>query len=161
MAEPVALVLGAAVWEGGVGSPALRRRAEHGARLWHAGKVRAVVVSGGVGLHPPSEAELMARICIARGVPEGAVLCEDKARNTAQNIAFSLPVLQRIGAQSVVIVTDGYHAPRGRLLARRAGLTVRSDCPPAPRPVTRRMVYLRLRECAAYLRSLLTRDGYI
>ncbi|WP_234988882.1 YdcF family protein [Tropicibacter naphthalenivorans] len=148
---PVALVLGAAVWQGGRASPSLRRRAGHAAQLWLDGKVRAIVVSGGVGLHPPSEAQVMAAICIEAGVPEGAVFREEQATNTWENIERSRALLERIGAREVVIVTDGYHAPRARMMARRMGLEARSDCPRRDYPLTWGMVKLRLREAMAYL----------
>ena len=45
---PVALILGALVRPDGSPSVTLRRRAEHGARLFHAGRVGAVLASGGV-----------------------------------------------------------------------------------------------------------------
>ncbi len=155
--DPVALVLGAAVWEGGRASPSLRRRARHAATLWHAGQVRAIVVSGGVGLHPPSEAEVMAQVIVAAGVPDGAVFLEPQARNTRENIALSRPILNRIGASAVVIVTDGYHAPRARLLARRAGLRASSNCPVRDYRLTWPMLRLRLREAVAFLWVLVRR----
>lgn len=156
--DPVALVLGAAVWEGGRASPSLRRRARHAARLWLAGKVRAIVVSGGVGLHPPSEAAVMARVIRDEGVPDGAIFLEEVARNTRENIALSLPVLERIGAWSVVIVTDGYHAPRAKLIARRMGMRAFSDCPRRDYRLTWPMLRLRLREAVAYLWTLIERQ---
>ena len=62
--RPVALVLGAAVWPGGRPSPTLRRRALKAAALWHEGQVRAIIGCGGVGRHPPSEAEVIRALCL-------------------------------------------------------------------------------------------------
>ncbi|WP_094023693.1 YdcF family protein [Maliponia aquimaris] len=127
--KPVALVLGAAVRPGGVPSPALERRARHAAGLWHAGQVRALVLTGGVHTYPPSEAEVMAQVCRAEGIPATALYRETAALTTQDNIRLSLPILAALGATEVVIVTDRYHAARARLVARRAGLRARVSCP--------------------------------
>lgn len=150
----VALVLGAAVWPGGRPSPTLERRARHAAALWQAGEVGAIVASGGLGRHGPSEAEVIAALCHAGGVPEAALVLEARSTSTEENLRFSLPLLRAMGAREVVIVTDGFHAPRARLAARRLGLArelgvVRSDSPRAP--LTAGRVKAGLREVPAYL----------
>ncbi len=123
--RPVAIVLGAAVWAGGVPSPTLRRRAEKGATLWHDGRVRAVLATGGVGVHGPSEAAVIAAVCRAAGVPEDALLTEDRSTTTEENLRNALPALQALGVRDVLIVTDFWHAPRAGLVARRLGLRPR------------------------------------
>ena len=125
----VALVLGAAVWEGGVPSPTLRRRALHAARLWQRGAVQAVIGCGGVGDHPPAEARVIAGILRAEGVPEGAIRIEDRSITTRQNLRNAAPILRKLGGPEAVIVTDPWHAPRARLIARQEGLRAISDCP--------------------------------
>ncbi|WP_353474181.1 YdcF family protein [Salipiger sp. H15] len=161
-AERVALVLGAAVWSGGRASPTLERRALHAAALWRAGEVGLILASGGVGRHGPSEAAVIARLCRAAGVPGEALLLEERATSTEENLRFALPLLRQAGAGQVVIVTDGFHAPRARLAARRLGLhaelgPVRSDSPRAPLSVNR--VKAGLREVPAYLWYVLRLRG--
>jgi uncharacterized SAM-binding protein YcdF (DUF218 family) len=126
----VALILGAAVWPGGLPSPTLRRRTLHAAALWHEGKVQAIVACGGLGLNPPTEAQAMHRLLLDNGVPEAALHMEDRSHNTHENILFALPILAGLEATSVVIVTDATHAPRARLIARRLGLRATSSTPP-------------------------------
>ncbi|MCA0938448.1 YdcF family protein [Salipiger pacificus] len=149
----VALVLGAAVWAGGRPSPTLERRALHAAGLWQAGEVAAILASGGVGRHGPSEAAVIARLCREAGVPEAALVLEERSTSTEENLRFCLPLLRAMGAGSVVIVTDGFHAPRARLAARRLGLAalgaLRSDSPRVPLSANR--VKAGLREVPAYL----------
>ncbi|MBE9637782.1 YdcF family protein [Salipiger mangrovisoli] len=150
----VALVLGAAVWSGGRASPTLRRRALHAAALWQAGEVSVILASGGVGRHGPSEAAVIAALCRKAGVPEVALVLEDRSTSTEENLRLSLPLLRRIGAGEVVVVTDGFHAPRARLAARRLGFVqavgpVQSDSPRVPLSLNR--VKAGLREVPAYL----------
>ncbi len=130
--RPVALVLGAAVWADGP-SPALVRRVDRATELWRQGRVRYIVACGGIGLHPPSEAEVARALLLAAGVPATAVSVEARSVNTRQNIGLALPVLKALGTRSVIIVTDRWHAPRARLIARRLGLTAGSAHPPLTR----------------------------
>jgi uncharacterized SAM-binding protein YcdF (DUF218 family) len=140
----VALILGAAVWAEGP-SPTLRRRTMVAARLWHAGAVGHVICCGGLGRHPPAEAVVMRDILRAEGVPEAAILLEDRSTTTAENIALSLPLLAALGETRVIVVTDWYHAPRGRMTARRMGLEAESRSPPlrGARPLVQARLALR------------------
>nr|WP_243730852.1 YdcF family protein [Rubellimicrobium sp. CFH 75288] len=123
------MILGAAVWPEGP-SPTLRRRTLHAAALWDAGTVGALVACGGLGRHPPTEAEAMRDLLLAHGVPPDAIHLEARSRNTHENVAFALPILRRLGASEIVLVTDATHAPRARLIARGLGLRARSSSPP-------------------------------
>lgn len=120
---PVALVLGAAVRPGGEPSPALRRRAQKAAALFHAGQVRAIIASGAAQIPGlPSEASVIARVCAGAGVPDEALHIEDAATNTEENLLFSAPFVRALSSGRVVIVTDAWHGPRACLVARRQGL---------------------------------------
>lgn len=157
-AEPpgprVALVLGAAVREGGKPSPALSRRAQHAVALWRAGRIDAVIGAGGIGLHPPAEGEVIARLCRHAGLPEDAIHVESRSTTTRENIAFALPILSRLRPSETLIVTDAWHAPRARLIARQLRLRARSDCPTPGSPFRRRLRHV-LREGAAIVAALL------
>lgn len=148
---PAALVLGAAVRPDGAPSPALRRRTAHAIGLFHAGHVGAIIGCGGLGDHPPTEAEAICRICRDSGLPDAAVHLEDRSTNTAENLRNARPILDRIGVARVVIVTDRYHAPRARLTARRFGLDARLSCPPPGDAPTLNRLRAQLRELPAWL----------
>ncbi|MBN2741925.1 MAG: YdcF family protein [Rhodobacteraceae bacterium] len=142
-----AFILGAAVWPDEQPSPALKRRVLHGAALYHAGEASRLICCGGVGKHAPSEAEVMARLLRAQGVPEAALVLEDRSTSTRENIAFGLEVSDARGP--ILLITDGYHAPRACATARALGVQARASCPQhKPRPRT------YLREGAAWLKFL-------
>ncbi|MGE3270340.1 MAG: YdcF family protein, partial [Chloroflexota bacterium] len=79
------VVLGAAVWPGERPSPALARRIERGIELWQAGLAPILAPTGGVGQYPPSEAEVMADVARASGVPDDALMLETQATSTAES----------------------------------------------------------------------------
>ncbi|WP_299929554.1 YdcF family protein [uncultured Pelagimonas sp.] len=155
----IAIVLGAAVWPGGEPSPSLRRRAEHAAKLWQDGMVSAIIGSGGVGKHPPSEAQVIADICRAKGVPEACILQEDKATTTEENLRFSARLLAEHGAVSAVLVTDAYHAPRALLVARRLGMKATASCPKMTGTTWRRVIKAWMREIPALIWYVLHGKG--
>lgn len=152
-APRIALVLGAAVWPGGLPSPSLRRRAGQAIALYRAGEVDAIMGCGGTGAHPPAEAEVIAQLCRAAGVPEAAILREDRSTTTRENLTFAKALLPP-GAQ-VVVVTDPYHAPRARLIARQIGLRARTSCPAWDTIGPRQRLKHLPREALAYLATLL------
>ena len=55
------------------------------------------------------------------GVPAAAILREELSRNTSENARFSLPILRRLGAKRVIIVTSWYHSRRARQVFRHYG----------------------------------------
>jgi uncharacterized SAM-binding protein YcdF (DUF218 family) len=152
-ADPDAIVvLGCALDRSGAPTPALERRTRHGVALHRAGAAPFLVLSGG-GPHPRSEAAAMAEIARAAGIPEAAILLEDRSRNTFENAAFTVPLLVERGATRVVLVSDFYHLPRARLMFRLAGLPVAAVAAP-PSPPLRRVLPMILREAAATALSL-------
>ncbi len=85
-----------------------------------------VVVSGGQGPdEPTTEARAMADYLIAGGVEEDAVLLEDQSHNTAQNFQFTAQMLEELGYDleetEILVVSNGFHLTRARMLAQRAG----------------------------------------
>lgn len=123
-AADTAVVLGAQVLSGGRPSGTLRARTLHAARLYLAGEVGRVVVTGGVGANPPAEAEVMARILVLEGVPESAVAREGEALNTWDSAVKVAAMARRMEFGPVVVVTDPIHCVRTASAFRRAGVEV-------------------------------------
>lgn len=85
------------------------------AELYRAGKARWVVVAG--GNQPGQEGEQIEADAIVEmlgvlGVPRHAIRMEGLSRNTRENAANSLPLVQALGAKRVLLVTSAIHMPR-------------------------------------------------
>ena len=145
----VALVLGAAVWPGGIPSPTLKRRALKGADLVLTGKVAALIACGGLGRHAPSEAQVIRQICLDAGVPAACIHLEDLSTTTEQNIRLALPILRSLKTERVFVVTDGYHSLRAVLIARRLGLIATASPTTQHGTTPRRIAYAYAREAFA------------
>lgn len=154
-AETIAIVvLGAAVWPGGVPSPTLQRRAQHAARLYLTGHGGHVIGCGGIGRHPPSEAAVIAGICRTEGVPDTALHLDEQSRSTEENIANAMVVMRGLGCTRALLVTDRYHAFRARLIARGLGLEATSASPAPIGTMRARLLWSWLREIPATLLAL-------
>ena len=117
-----AVVLGTQVLPGGQPSRTLDARVRHAARLYASGRIDRLVVTGGVGKHPPSEAEVMARILREEGVPDGDVLLEGEAESTWDSARLVAAMAAGEGVSEVLVVTDPLHCVRTAAAFRRAGL---------------------------------------
>ena len=91
------------------------RVAERAAQLYLEGWAPLLVCSGGLGnltsgIWTESEADKFADIAINMGVPESAVLVENKSTNTGENIAFTARLLNEKGIlpHSFIIVQKPY-----------------------------------------------------
>lgn len=118
----VVVVLGAQVLPGGRPSKTLEARTLHAARLYAAGELDLLIPTGGVGEHPPSEAEVMAGILRAEGVPEEAVVLEGEARSTWDSAWLVARIARERGIGRVLAVTDPLHSARTVAAFREAGL---------------------------------------
>ncbi|MEM1362566.1 MAG: YdcF family protein [Pseudomonadota bacterium] len=116
------IVMGAAVWEGGVPSPTLKRRIAAAAECYHQGRAPWVIATGGLGRFAPSEAEVVRSELVAVEVPYEAVLLEDRATSTFENALFSIELMRKRDLQRAMIVSDGYHLPRAVMTFRMLGL---------------------------------------
>jgi uncharacterized SAM-binding protein YcdF (DUF218 family) len=126
-ATRVAVILGTQVLSGGRPSRTLEARVRHAAGLYKEGKVGLLVPTGGLGDYPPSEGEVMARILREEGVPEDAVLLEDRALNTWDSARLLAGMADKLGVRSVVVVTDPLHCVRTVAAFRKAGLMARGE----------------------------------
>jgi uncharacterized SAM-binding protein YcdF (DUF218 family) len=118
----VAVVLGTQVISGGRPSRTLEARVRHAARLYAEGEAWLLIPTGGLGKHPPSEAEVMARMLREDGLPEEAVLPEDQALNTWDSARLVAGIAGKLGLRNVVVVTDPLHCVRTVAAFRQAGL---------------------------------------
>ena len=123
--EPqVMLILGCQVKEDGP-SILLRDRLEEALDYLEDHPDLTVVVSGGQGPdEPTSEAQAMADYLIANGVDGEKILLEAFSHNTAQNFSYSkqhLDEAQIDYSDGILVVSNGFHLTRARMLAQRAG----------------------------------------
>ena len=117
-----------------------------------------VVVSGGQGpSEPSSEAQGMADYLTARGISQEKIILEDQSHNTYQNMIYSARCLEQAGVdeeEGVLIVSNGFHLTRARMLAERAGFdNISTLAAPSSHLPSRLKMYVR--EPLALVKSFL------
>lgn len=128
------IVLGSAVYRGERASPSLSARIQRGIDLYRAGYAPHLILSGGVGSNPPSEAEAMRRIALDSGVPASAIVLEDQSHSTEENLANAKLIMNTRGWRSALIVSAPYHLLRAEIIAGDLGMDARGS--PAARDPT-------------------------
>lgn len=107
-----------------------------------------VVVSGGQGENEPtSEAQGMADYLADHGFARENIILETQSHNTHQNLTYSARHLEERGADikaGVVIVSNGFHLTRAKMLAGRAGYeNVSTLAAPSSHLPSRLKMYIR------------------
>lgn len=125
----VVVVLGGALYPAHSANPhwdahGAADRVLHAARLYHAGKAPRILVSGGAspGVYAYPEADAMAALLHALGVPHDAILLESLSLNTEANARQSASILQREGWDQVLLVTSALHMARALAEFNAAGI---------------------------------------
>jgi len=80
-------------------------RTVHAIAVWRHGHFRNLLLSG------EGSEETVKPLLLANGIPESAILVENKASNTHENAVFAKPILARLPGPYVLLTSD-YHMYR-------------------------------------------------
>jgi uncharacterized SAM-binding protein YcdF (DUF218 family) len=117
------VVLGAAQYDGRP-SPVLRARLDHGIDLWKQRMGKVLVFTGGRGYgDTTSEAAVGRSYAMKHGVPDTAIVLENKGRTTRESMLAVSEILGAKGIKTAILVSDPFHMLRLSILGRRVGLT--------------------------------------
>ncbi len=115
------VVLGTAQYNGRPG-PVLEARLERALEVYQAGFAPVIVVTGGRAPGDQfTEAEAGERFLLANGVPPAAIVRENEGRDTWQSMLGVAEVLSPGDDQRLLLVSDGFHLLRAKLMARDLG----------------------------------------
>ena len=122
----VMIILGCRVMPGGEPSILLQDRLDTALDYLDDHPDITVVVAGGQGSNEPtSEAACMADYLEEHGVDADQILLEDESSNTKENLIYSRELLEEqgvdVGEEGVLVVSNGFHLTRSRMLAERFG----------------------------------------
>lgn len=115
----VAIVPGALVEPDGDMSAMLAARVEQASRLWHAGKVRKILVSGDHGSWKYDEPDTMRKALVRDGVAPEDIFEDHAGFDTWATMVRAKSIF---GVRDAVVVTQGFHMPRALYLADAAGI---------------------------------------
>ncbi|MGD1856179.1 MAG: YdcF family protein [Leptolyngbyaceae cyanobacterium] len=99
----------------------------YGVKLYQDGAAPLIMFSGGRIAwrgSGASEAEDMAEIAMAMGVPERNILREDDSLNTYQNAVNTAKILRQRQIDTILLVTSAIHMPRSIAIFKKQGFDV-------------------------------------
>src|SRR6267378_8716533 len=138
-------VLGAAQYNGRP-SPVFRARLDHAAALYQRGLAPVVLVTGGVGSGDTlSESDVGRRYLLKLGLPDQSVVALRAGSSTYSSLVSVARWFSGKQTERVLLVSDGFHMLRLRIIAARLGLV------PFTSPVPNSPIRSNLRLNASYL----------
>src|SRR3989442_2795429 len=139
------VVLGAAQYNGRP-SPVFRARLDHAATLYQRGLAPIVLVTGGVGPRDSLNEANIGRDYLSRlGLPDEAVIPLAGGHDTYSSIEQVNRWFAGRDSRRVLLVSDGFHMLRLRIIARRLGLT------PYTSPAAGSPIHANIRRNTGYL----------
>jgi uncharacterized SAM-binding protein YcdF (DUF218 family) len=117
------VVLGAAQYDGRP-TPVLQARLDEALAAYNAGTAPLIVVTGGRQQGDRfTEAETGRNYLVDHGVPERAILLENEGRSSWESMQGVGEILATRGVTRILIVSDGFHLFRLKLMAHHLGFT--------------------------------------
>lgn len=97
------------------------------AELYHAGKSKYLVVTGGNqpwSTTARAEADLIRDLLVKWNVPKDVIILEGSSRNTRENALYTKNVVDSINCDDSLLVTSAAHMPRAMAAFRSVGIAV-------------------------------------
>ncbi|MBS1803716.1 MAG: YdcF family protein [Acidobacteria bacterium] len=110
------VVLGYPADDDGNPTPEQLARVTEGVREYERGVAPRLLFTGGAVGNHFVEADVMARVAAAQGIPPSAIFVETKAKDTIENACFSARLMSNHGWRSAEVVSTGYHLPRAGMI---------------------------------------------
>lgn len=145
----VAIVFGAGLYRNGRPSPVLVDRVTAAVRLYHDGKVDALLMTGATRPTGYNEPAAMRQLALEMGVPPEAILVDEQGVRTFESCRRAS---QTYGIHQALLVSQRYHLPRALILCQSMGMQV--EAVSSDLRFYRAYPYWEVREIPATLRAL-------
>ncbi|WP_058187189.1 YdcF family protein [Terracidiphilus gabretensis] len=110
------IVLGYPADNDGNPTPEQLARVTEGVHEYERGVAPRLILTGGSAHNHIIEAESMARVARAQGVPQSAIVLEPRALSTIDNACYSARIMKQNGWRSAEVITSNYHLPRAGII---------------------------------------------
>jgi uncharacterized SAM-binding protein YcdF (DUF218 family)/glycosyltransferase involved in cell wall biosynthesis len=117
-ASDAVVVFAGGVGESGQAGGGAQERISKAVSLYHQGVAPRLIISSGF-VFALREAEVMKAVAMANGVPAEAIVLEERATNTYENVAFTSRILAEHDWKKIALVSSPYHMRRALLTWRK------------------------------------------
>ncbi|MBP8997723.1 MAG: ElyC/SanA/YdcF family protein [Anaerolineaceae bacterium] len=146
-----AIVFGAGLQKDGTPSPVLKDRVETAVKLYTAGKVEKILMSGDNRFIDYNEPQAMKEYAISLGAPEEVIVLDYAGRRT-YDTCYRAHVI--FGLQKALLVTQKYHLPRAIFSCNGLGMETSGVVADVRNYSQHSVRYWKLRELPATLVAL-------
>ena len=127
------IVLGAGT-DGKTPNAVFRERLNHASDLYENGNSDIILLTGGYSPgNEHSDAYIARQYLMALGIPEEAILLEEKSTITQENLEFAKEIMETENLSTCILVSDPLHMKRSMLMAK----DYKIEAFPSPTPTTR------------------------
>lgn len=144
----LAVILGNKVNTDGSLSERLEKRLTCGLQLYKNGRVKIILVSGGLGKEGFYEGTRMRDYLIQNDVPSDKIIVDNKGNNTIATVDNTLKLTYSLHFKSLIVVSQYFHVTRTKMLFRKRGFDEVSSA--SPHYFEFRDLYSLTREFFAY-----------
>ena len=116
------IVLGYPADADGNPSPIELGRVTEAVHEYEQGVAPYMIITGGAAHNRFVEAQVMARVAEAQGIPAAQIVTDPKALNTMENACDSLQIMRSHGWESAEVVSSASHLPRVAMILGRLPL---------------------------------------
>jgi SanA protein len=148
---PVVIVPGAGLTRVGTPSAALRDRLDEAIRLYQAGKVQKLLLSGDNSEITYNEPGAMRDYALAQGIPDTDIVLDFAGRRTYDTCYRAKAIF---GIERAIFVTQQYHLSRAIFLCDQLGVQVEGVAVEQSNYIPERYAYWQFREVFATVASV-------
>jgi len=126
------VVFAGGVGESGKAGQGYEERVQYAVELYKAGYAGNIIFSSGY-TYAIKEAEIMKALAVSLGIPPEAIMLEDRAANTYENVKYSGAMLKEKGMRKAIIVSSPYNMRRISMVSKKAAPEIKFIYMPIPR----------------------------
>lgn len=149
----VAIVLGNKVNEDGTLSERLKARLDKSIEIYKNGRVKKIIVSGGLGKEGFWEANEMKKYLIENQVSNQNIIVDNFGNDTEKTVENSIIIMDSLQYKSAICVSQYFHQTRTKMLFRKKGFQNIESA--SPNYFELRDFYSIFREFFAYYKEVL------
>ena len=125
------VVFAGGVGESGKAGQGYEERIKYAVELYKRGFASTLIFSSGY-VYTFKEPLMMRTLAVFLGVPEEAIILEDKAKNTYENVKFTKRILADRDWDEILLVSSPYHMRRASLVAKKVAPGIKIIHTPIP-----------------------------
>ncbi|HXB45556.1 MAG TPA: YdcF family protein [Puia sp.] len=117
----VAIVLGNSVFADSTLSPWLQGRVEAALKLYKAGRVKRIFVSGGKGEYGVHEGDAMQKYLVRNNIPQYSIITDNNGNNSYLTAKDFILLNDSLHFNSAIVVSSFYHITRCKYIIKKLG----------------------------------------